>query len=84
MSFETFNLHPSILANIAALGYESPTPIQAQAIPVGIEGRDLLGIAKTGSGKTASFVLPILNQLLTSAEGERNRQPKVLVLVPTR
>jgi ATP-dependent RNA helicase RhlE len=84
MSFVKFNLHPSILANITALGYETPTPIQAQAIPVAIEGRDLLGIAKTGSGKTASFVLPILNQLLTSAEGERNRQPKVLVLVPTR
>ncbi|MFK8009730.1 MAG: DEAD/DEAH box helicase [Saprospiraceae bacterium] len=84
MSFLTFHLHPSILANIAALGYESPTPIQAQVIPVAIEGRDLLGIAKTGSGKTASFVLPILNQLLTSVEGERNRQPKVLVLTPTR
>lgn len=85
MSFVKLNLHPSILVNITALGYESPTPIQAQTIPVVIEGRDLLGIAKTGSGKTASFVLPILNQLLTKKTvGERNRQPKVLVLVPTR
>ncbi len=84
MSFKELNLHPSILANIIALGYESPTPIQTQTIPVAIEGRDLLGIAKTGSGKTASFVLPILNQVLATPIGERNRQAKVLVLVPTR
>ena len=84
MSFVELNLHPSILANINSLGYETPTPIQVQTIPVVIEGRDLLGIAKTGSGKTASFVLPILNQMLTNAASERNRQPKVLVLVPTR
>ena len=84
MSFVELNLHPSILANITSLGYNLPTPIQAQTIPVVIEGRDLLGIAKTGSGKTASFVLPILNQMQTISVGERNRQPKVLVLVPTR
>ena len=84
MSFEKLNLHPSLLANITALGYEMPTPIQIQAIPVVIEGGDLLGIAKTGSGKTASFVLPILHQILASPKGEKNRQPKVLVLVPTR
>jgi len=84
MSFVKLNLHPSILANITSLGYETPTPIQAQTIPVVIDGRDVLGIAKTGSGKTASFVLPILNQMLTIPAGERNRQPKVLVLVPTR
>lgn len=84
MSFVKLNLHPSILANISSLGYETPTLIQAKIIPVVIEGRDLLGIAKTGSGKTASFVLPILNQLLSIPVGDRNRQPKVLVLVPTR
>lgn len=84
MSFAKLNLHPAILANITAQGYETPMPIQAQAIPVVIKGRDLLGIAKTGSGKTASFVLPILNKLLSNTVGERNRQPKVLVLVPTR
>jgi ATP-dependent RNA helicase RhlE len=84
MSFTKLNLHPSILSNIISLGYKTPTPIQAQAIPVIIKGQDLLGIAKTGSGKTASFVLPILNQMLTDVVGERNRQPKVLVLVPTR
>jgi len=84
MSFLKLKLHPSILANIAALGYETPTPIQAQAIPVAIEGRDILGIAKTGSGKTASFVLPILNQILANPIGVRSRKPKILVLVPTR
>ncbi|MFK7972867.1 MAG: DEAD/DEAH box helicase, partial [Bacteroidia bacterium] len=84
MSFAALNLHPSLLDNIAALGYEKLTPIQAQAIPVAIEGRDLLGIAKTGSGKTASFVLPILNNMLAAPDEERSRQPKALVLVPTR
>ena len=84
MSFVDLKLHPSILSNIASLGYESPTSIQTQAIPVAIKGRDLLGIAKTGSGKTASFAIPILNQLLTNSSGERNRKPEVLVLVPTR
>lgn len=84
MSFQELNLHPSILANIIVLGYDTPTPIQSQTIPIVSKGRDLLGIAKTGSGKTASFVLPILNKMLTNRSSERNRQPKVLVLVPTR
>jgi len=84
MSFVQFNLHRSILANINALGFETPTPIQTQVIPVVMEGRDLLGIAKTGTGKTAGFVLPILSQLQATALGKPNRQPKVLVLVPTR
>ncbi len=84
MSFLELNLHPSILSNLADQGYQSPTPIQAQAIPVAIQGKDLLGIAKTGSGKTASFVLPLLNELVSKAVSERNRQPNVLVLVPTR
>jgi len=84
MSFVKLNLHPSILSNITSLGYESPTPIQAQAIPVLINGRDLLGIAKTGSGKTVGYVAPILNQILTGPAGKKSRQPKVLVLVPSR
>lgn len=84
MSFSELHLHASILDNIKATGYKNPTPIQSQAIPVILKGRDLLGIAQTGSGKTAGFVLPILNQLLSIEEGERNRQPDVLVLVPTR
>jgi ATP-dependent RNA helicase RhlE len=84
MSFVKFNLHPSVLANITSLGYETPTPIQNQTIPVVTEGRDLLGIAKTGSGKTVSYVAPILNQLLSHPAGKKTRQPKVLVLVPSR
>ncbi len=85
MSFEAFDLHLSILENISVLGYQNPTPIQTQAIPVAMKGKDLLGIAKTGSGKTASFVLPILNNLLSNTTAEnRNRQPEALVLVPTR
>lgn len=84
MSFTELQLHPSLLANITALGYQEPTPIQAQAIPVVLEGRDLLGIAKTGSGKTASFILPVLNKLIAIKNNERSRQPKVLILLPTR
>lgn len=84
MSFKTLHLHPSLLSNITTLGYKTPTPIQAQAIPVIIEGRDLLGIAKTGSGKTVSFALPILDLLLEHPAGKRNRTPQVLILVPTR
>lgn len=84
MSFKELKLHPALLENCKELGYETATPIQAKAIPVAISGKDLLGIAKTGSGKTASFVLPILNQLLKDYAGEPSRQPKVLVLTPTR
>ncbi len=84
MPFSIFKLHPSILANVEALGYKEPTPIQAQAISVVAKGRDVLGIAKTGSGKTASFVLPILNQILKASTVERDRKVKVLILVPTR
>ena len=84
MTFEDLNLHPQILKNISAQGYESPTPIQMQAVPV-IDGRrDVLGIAKTGSGKTASFVWPILDYRLTKRPTPKSRHPKVLVLVPTR
>lgn len=84
MPFSKLHLHPALLKNIAALGYTSPTPIQAQAIPVIVDRNDVLGIAKTGSGKTASYVLPILHQLLAFPSYEPNRAPKVLVLVPTR
>lgn len=84
MSFSKFQLHPSLLKNVASKGFDIPTSIQAEAIPVVLEGKDLLGIAKTGSGKTISYVLPILHQMLASPTRSRNRQPKVLVLVPTR
>jgi ATP-dependent RNA helicase RhlE len=78
MHFSDFNLAPEILRNVAALGYETPTPIQQQAIPSALEGRDVLGRAPTGTGKTAAFMLPTL-QRLRGKEGLR-----ALVLCPTR
>ena len=84
MSFKNLKLHPALLRNIEKHGFKKATPIQTKMIPVAIEGRDVLGIAKTGSGKTASFVLPVLNQVLLNSKKDRTRQPIVLVLVPTR
>jgi len=84
MSFAEFNLDPALLESIKIKGYEIPTPIQLQSIPILITGRDLLGIARTGSGKTGSYIVPILNQRLNHPSKDRNRKPKVLVLVPTR
>ncbi|MEX2197769.1 MAG: DEAD/DEAH box helicase, partial [Burkholderiales bacterium] len=78
-SFDSLGLKPELLRAVADQGYTVPTPIQAQAIPVVLAGRDLLGAAQTGTGKTAGFTLPIL-QLL----GASQRQIRVLVLVPTR
>jgi ATP-dependent RNA helicase RhlE len=63
MNFDTFNFHPSIMAGVRALGYSIPTPIQLQAIPPIMQGRDVIGLAQTGTGKTAAFVLPILESL---------------------
>ena len=80
MSFETFNFHPSIMAGILALGYITPTPIQLKAIPPIMQGRDLLGIAQTGTGKTAAFVLPILQHLLQGPRG----YVRALIISPTR
>lgn len=84
MSFSSLNLHPALLTNIETLGYKVATPIQAQAITVAMQGKDVLGIAKTGSGKTASYALPILNTRLKKVSIKRDRQPKVLILLPTR
>jgi ATP-dependent RNA helicase RhlE len=80
MSFETFNLHPSIMAGVRALGYTVPTPIQLQAIPPIMQGRDIIGLAQTGTGKTAAFVLPILQRL------RQNPQDctRALIISPTR
>lgn len=80
--FADLNLNPKVLKAIDEAGYESPTPIQAGAIPPALEGRDVLGIAQTGTGKTASFTLPMLSLL---ARGRaRARMPRSLVLCPTR
>ncbi|WP_299042508.1 DEAD/DEAH box helicase [uncultured Tateyamaria sp.] len=80
--FSDLNLNPKVLKAIAEAGYETPTPIQAGAIPAALDGRDVLGIAQTGTGKTASFTLPLITQL---ARGRaRARMPRSLVLCPTR
>ncbi len=83
MGFNKLGLSPAIIEMLATLNYQKPTPIQAAAIPVILEGKDVLGIAQTGSGKTASFVLPILMNL-QKGKPLNNRRVKVLVLVPTR
>jgi ATP-dependent RNA helicase DeaD len=80
-TFEDLGLRPELLGALSALGYEEPTPIQQEAIPPLVEGRDLLGQAATGTGKTAAFALPIL-QRMTAHRTER--PPVALVLVPTR
>ena len=80
MNFEAFLFHPKITAAIAAAGYSIPTPIQTQAIPKVMQGCDLMGLAQTGTGKTAVFVLPILQRLL---RGQR-RRVRALIIAPTR
>ena len=80
MAFKKFNLHPRINAGIAAAGYETPTPIQEQAIPHVMSGRDVMGLAQTGTGKTAAFSLPILHRL---EHGERG-VIRALIIAPTR
>lgn len=87
MNFEELNLAPAIVKAVLEQGYETPTPIQAQAIPAVLEGHDLLGGAQTGTGKTAAFVLPMLHKL-SAAEAPRNKFGgtgiRALVLTPTR
>jgi ATP-dependent RNA helicase RhlE len=80
MSFEIFNFHAGIMAGVRELGYTTPTPIQLKAIPAIMQGRDMVGLAQTGTGKTAAFVLPILQRLM---HGERGRV-KALIISPTR
>jgi ATP-dependent RNA helicase RhlE len=80
MSFTSFGLHPDLLRGIEDLGFVKPTPIQTDAIPPGLEGRDVLACAMTGSGKTAAFLLPIMQKLLDKPRGTT----RVLVLAPTR
>jgi ATP-dependent RNA helicase RhlE len=80
MSFAVFNLHPDLLRAVDALGFTAPTPIQADAIPPASRGRDMLACAMTGSGKTAAFLLPILQRLIGKPRGVT----RALVLAPTR
>jgi superfamily II DNA/RNA helicase len=82
MKFDDFALRPEILQAVAEAGYETPTPIQQQAIPIILTGSDLLGIAQTGTGKTAAFVLPMIERLASGRA--RARMPRSLILSPTR
>src|SRR5476651_2327093 len=77
-SFDQFGLPAALAANLAAMQYTTPTPIQKQAIPLGLEGRDVLGSAQTGTGKTAAFAIPLITKILASPRGS------ALVLTPTR
>jgi ATP-dependent RNA helicase RhlE len=80
MNFETFNFDRRIAGRIKAAGFKTPTPIQQQAIPKVLAGRDVIGLAQTGTGKTAAFMLPILQRLTTGPQ----RQIRALVVAPTR
>src|ERR1700730_13228062 len=95
MPFRALNLSPQILQAVHEAGYTEPTPIQVAAIPLILAGHDVIGIAQTGTGKTAAFVLPILMKLVESKQkvnhnGARNGQsgsgrgPRALVVAPTR
>src|SRR5690349_24456338 len=86
-SFESLGLMPELLRAVTEQGYTEPTPIQAQAIPVVLAGRDLLGAAQTGTGKTAGFTLPLLQILSAKANASHSpaRHPiRALVITPTR
>ena len=82
MAFDDLGLGPDVLRAISEVGYETPTPIQEQSIPSALTGRDILGCAQTGTGKTASFVLPMI-EILSSGRA-RARMPRSLILTPTR
>jgi ATP-dependent RNA helicase RhlE len=84
MSFKSLKLTDPILRSLKEEGYTSPTPIQSQAIPVALKGKDLLGCAQTGTGKTAAFAIPILENLAKSRQDERNRKIRSLIVTPTR
>src|SRR5579872_2410009 len=81
-SFSDLGLSPEVLKAVTDAGYDTPTPIQAQAIPVALSGRDVLGIAQTGTGKTAAFTLPMIDRL--AAGRSKARMPRALVIAPTR
>lgn len=82
MTFDELGLSPKLLSAVKDAGYETPTPIQEKAIPIALSGRDVLGIAQTGTGKTASFVLPLIERL--SRGRARARMPRSLIICPTR
>ena len=79
MTFESYPLHETILANIKATGFTEPTPIQAQIFPIALEGKDVSGLSRTGTGKTAAFLIPTIHRLTTMPSDRL-----ALCLAPTR
>ncbi|MCW9055204.1 MAG: DEAD/DEAH box helicase [Gammaproteobacteria bacterium] len=85
MSFESLGLRAELIRAVSEKGYNTPTPIQQQAIPLILEGRDIMGGAQTGTGKTAGFTLPMLERLMSTAKEYKGRRPlRALILTPTR
>ena len=84
MKFSELNLHEHLLNAIEGEGFENPTLVQEKSIPHIMEGRDIMSCAQTGTGKTASFTLPVINRLLLDDNYHRTNAPRVLVLTPTR
>lgn len=84
MNFESTGLSKPLLTTLQELGYEQATPIQVQAIPPIMDGRDVVGLAQTGTGKTAAFTLPLLHRISKTSQGGKNRPIRVLILSPTR
>jgi len=84
MSFSAIGLSAEVMQGVTKSGYTSPTEIQRKAIPLAIAGKDIIGCAPTGTGKTAAFVLPILDRLQHNTLGQRHRFPRALILTPTR
>ena len=82
MTFSELQLHPDVLAGLEAIGFENPTPIQEQAIPPVIEGKDIIGCAQTGTGKTAAFLLPLMHKIC--ADGIQDDHVNSIIICPTR
>ena len=84
MTFDDFDLAPSVRRGVEDAGYTTPTPVQAAALPLALDGIDVVGVAQTGTGKTAAFVLPILDYLVKEPVGGKKRPVRALVVTPTR
>jgi ATP-dependent RNA helicase RhlE len=84
MTFKELDLLEPILNALNTQGYTNPTPIQEQAIPIVLQGKDIMGCAQTGTGKTAAFAIPILQRLQTTKNPEQKRVIRALIVTPTR
>ncbi len=82
--FEELGIDPRVVANLSAIGLTEPTPIQSRAIPAALDGRDILGLAQTGTGKTAAFGLPLVTKLLEIGRRPEPKTARALILAPTR